>query len=91
MFYKLIDENTLKKFNNPLKTGEEHIFTNSEEVLNANGYYKVVISPKPEEIKENTYLTSKYVLIDNMIHRIWEEHEFEVEEIIETEEIGEEN
>ena len=77
MFYKIVDEQTLEKFKNPLRVEGKHIFTNSEELLNANGYYRVINDPMPEEQKENTYFTTKYVVIDNVIHKIWEEHEFE--------------
>lgn len=88
MFYRIIDEQTLEKFKNPLRVDNRHIFTNNEEILNANGYYKVIRNPQPEEAKENTYYISKYVVIDNMIHKVWEEKEFE--EIVEEEIIVEE-
>ena len=91
MFYKLIDDQTLEKFKNPLRVDNKHIFTNSEKVLNEHGYYKVVNDPMPEEQKENVYYTSKYEVIDNVIHKVWEEKEFETieEEIIESNNIPE--
>ena len=82
MFYKIIDENTLEKFVNPLKVDGKHIFTNSEEVLNSNGYYKVIMTPYPEEEEENTYFVSKYAVMDNMIYRIWEKQTIETEEVL---------
>lgn len=88
MFYKITEENTLKKFKAPLKVNDRHIFTNDEKILNENGYYKVIINPMPEEVGENKYWESKYVVIDNMIHKVWEEKEFE--EIVEEEIIFEE-
>lgn len=88
MFYKLIDENTVEKFKPPLKVDGKHIFTNDEKILNENGYYKVIINPMPEGVGENKYWESKYIVIDNMIHKVWEEKEFE--EIVEEEIIVEE-
>ena len=78
MFYKLVDENTLEKFKNPLRVEGKHIFTNSEKLLNENGYYRVVIDEQPEIIlEENQYWNNKYVIIDNKIHKIWEIKTFE--------------
>ena len=79
MFYKLIDEQSIEKFKNPLKVDGKHIFTNDEKLLNDNGYYKIVMTPQPETTKENTYYVSKYIIQDNFIYRIWEEKEIETE------------
>ena len=84
MFYKLIDENTIEKAPNPLLVNGKHIFTNSEEVFNKNGYYKVVKTEYPQDEK---YYESKYVLEDNIIKQVWVE--VEIEEIIDEESIEE--
>lgn len=87
MFYKLVDENTIEKFKNPLKVDDKHTFTNNEEILNANGYYKVVINSQPQELEENKYLISKYILQDNIIYKVWEQLEVQdgTEDLIEDE------
>lgn len=78
MFYKLVDEYTIEKFKNPLRVEGKHIFTNSEKILNENGYYRVVMDEQPETIlEENQYWNNKYVVIDNIIHKIWEIETFE--------------
>lgn len=78
MFYKLLDEYTVEKFKNPLRVEGKHIFTNSEKILNENGYYRVVIDEQPEIIlEENQYWNNKYIVIDNIIHKIWEIETFE--------------
>ena len=84
MFYKLIDENTIKKAPNPLLVDGKHIFTNSEKVFNENGYYEVIQTDYPDDEK---YYESKYVLEDNIIRQVWVE--VEIEEIIENEFIEE--
>ena len=80
MFYKLIDEHTIEKAPNPLLVDGKHVFTNSEEVFNQNGYYKVVKTEYPQDEK---YYESKYVLEDNTIRQVWVE--VVIEEIIEEE------
>ena len=88
MFYKLVDEYTVEKFKNPLRIEGKHIFTNSEKILNENGYYRVVIDEQPEIIlEENQYWNNKYEVIDNKIHKIWEIETFE-EIFIEEEELN---
>ena len=80
MFYKLIDENTIEKVSNPIIANRKHIFTNSEEVFNENGYYKIEKAEYPQDEK---YYESKYVLEDNVIRQVWVE--VEIEEFIEEE------
>ncbi len=82
MFYKLIDDNTIEKAPNPLLVDGKHIFTNSEEVFNENGYYKVEKTEYPQDEK---YYESKYILEENTIRQVWVE--VEIGEIIESEEI----
>ena len=77
MFYKLIDENTIEKAPNPLLINEEHVFTNSEKLLNDNGYYKVIYTEYPNDDKR---YESKYVLEDNIIRQVWVEVQIEIEE-----------
>ncbi len=86
MFYKLIDENTIRKAPKPLKIGGKDVFTNSEKIHNEQGYYKVVKTEYPQDEK---YYESKYLLEDNTIRQVWVEVEIEEiidEEIIESEE-----
>lgn len=90
MFYKLIDEQSIEKFKNPLKVDGKHIFTNDEKLLNDNGYYKIVMTPQPEITKENTYYVSKYIIQDNFIYRIWEEKEFDMFLFDDTQQLREE-
>ena len=68
MFYKYINENTIKIAPNPLVIDGKHIFTNSEEIYNENGYYKLVQTEYPQD--EKSYEV-KYVLKDNAIHQLW--------------------
>lgn len=71
MFYKLIDEKTVEKASNPLCIDGKHIFTNSKEVFNENGFYKLVNTEYPQDDK---YYESKYVLQDNIIVQTWVEN-----------------
>ena len=48
MFFKLIDKYTVEKAPKPLKIGGKDVFTNSEEVHNNQGFFKVVNSEYPE-------------------------------------------
>lgn len=80
MFYKFIDENTIKKAPKPLKIGGKDVFTNSEEIHNEQGYFKLLGTEYPQDEK---YYESKYILEDNVIRQVWVE--VEIEEFIEAE------
>lgn len=82
MFYKLIDENTVEKAPNPLLANGKHIFTNSENVFNENGYYRVEKTECPQDEK---YYESKYVLEDNIIRQVWVEVEISAQDETEIE------
>lgn len=68
MFYKLIDENTIKSAPNPLSINGKDVFTNSEEILNKQGYFKLKITDYPQD--GNVY-EPKYILEDNNILQYW--------------------
>ena len=68
MFYKLINENTIKSAPNPLSVNGKDVFTNSEEILNAEGYFKLRIADYPQD--GNVY-EPKYILEDNIIIQDW--------------------
>ena len=82
MFYKLINETTIEKAPNPLLVDGKHIFTNSEEVFNKNGYYKLTKTDYPEDSK---YYENKYTLMDNIITQVWVEIKIPEEEVIDSE------
>lgn len=68
MFYKLIDENTIKSAPNPLSIDGKDVFTNSEEILNIQGYFKL----KPLEYPQDGEIYEpKYRLEDNIIIQDW--------------------
>ena len=68
MFYKFIDENTIKPAPHPLTIGDKYVFTNSERTYNEQGYYRLKSAEYPQD--ENVYV-SKYVLKDNVIVQSW--------------------
>lgn len=70
MFYKYINEDTIKIAPNPLVVNDTHIFTNSEEIYNENGYYRLVQTEYPDDEK---YYEIQYVLEDNIIRQVWVE------------------
>lgn len=72
MFYKIIDENTIKKAPKPLKIGGKDVFTNSEEVYNGQGYYRLIYTKYPQDNK--TYKPT-YMLENNVIVKGWVETE----------------
>lgn len=82
MFYKFIDENTISKAPNPLKIGGKDVFTNSEQIHNEQGYYRLEKTEYPQDEK---YYESKYVLEDNIIRQVWVEVEISAQEETEIE------
>ena len=68
MFYKIIDENTIRKAPKPLNIGGKDVFTNSEEIHNEQGYFKLVNTEYPQD--EKTYQPI-YIVKDNTIVRGW--------------------
>lgn len=51
MFYKLINENTIKRAQKPLKINGKDVFTNSEQIHNEQGYYRLVQTEYPQDMK----------------------------------------
>ena len=68
MFYKFIDQNTIRKAPKPLNIGGKDVFTNSEEIHNEQGYFKLVNTEYPQD--EKTYQPI-YIVKDNTIVRGW--------------------
>ena len=68
MFYKLIDENTVKSVPNPLSVNGKDVFTNSEEILNAQGYFKLETSEYPQD---GSIYEPRYTLEGNVIVQYW--------------------
>ena len=72
MFYKFIDENTIREAPRPLNIGGKDVFTNSEEIHNEQGYYRLVNTEYPQD--EKTYQPI-YSLDNNVITQDWVEIE----------------
>ena len=72
MFYKFIDENTIKPAPHPLTIGDKYVFTNSERTYNEQGYYRLKSAEYPQD--EKLY-ESRYILKDNIIVQFWKEAE----------------
>ncbi len=81
MFYKLIDQNTIRKAPKPLNIGGKDVFTNSEEIHNEQGYYRLVNTEYPQDEKAYQPI---YSLENNVIVQGWD-----VVEITEIEELPE--
>ena len=71
MFYKFINENTIETAPKPLKIDGKDVFTNSEEIYNGQGYYRLVRTEYPQDKK--VYMPV-YELKDNVIIQDWVEH-----------------
>lgn len=80
MFFKLINETTIRKATKPLKVDGKDIFTNSEKVYNENGYYRLMQNKYPQDGK---HYEVRYTLQDNMIVQSWVEVEINVNQDIE--------
>ena len=72
MFYKLIDETTIRKAPRPLNIGGKDVFTNSEEIHNSQGYYRLVNTEYPQDEKAYQPI---YSLENNAIVQGWVEVE----------------
>ena len=72
MFYKFIDENTIRKAPRPLNIGGKDVFTNSEGIHNEQGYFKLVNTEYPQD--EKAYQPT-YSLENNVIVQGWVEVE----------------
>ena len=69
MFYKFIDENTIKLAPHPLSIDGRDVFTNDEKIYNEQGYFRLKSAEYPQD--DNIY-ECKYVLKDNVIVQSWE-------------------
>lgn len=49
MFFKLINETTIKKAPKPLKIDGKDVFTNSEKIHNEQGYFKLIQAEYPQD------------------------------------------
>jgi hypothetical protein len=73
MFYKLINENEIKKAPKPLKIDGKDVFTNSEAIHNEQGYFRLLTSDYPQDDKnyqpnyrqQGVYIIQDWKLIDN--------------------------
>ena len=72
MFYKFIDQNTIRKAPKPLNIGGKDVFTNSEEIHNSQGYYRLVNTEYPQDEKAYQPI---YSLENNVIVQGWVEVE----------------
>lgn len=72
MFYKFIDKNTIKKAPKPLNIDGKDVFTNSEEIHNKQGYYKLVSTEYSQDSKSYSPI---YSLDNNIIVQSWVEIE----------------
>ena len=71
MFYKFINENTIEMAPKPLKIDGKDVFTNSEEIYNEQGYYRLIQEEYPQD--EKLYMPV-YELKDNVIIQSWVAH-----------------
>ena len=77
MFYKLIDQNTIRKAPRPLNIGGKDVFTNSEEIHNNQGYYRLINTEYPQDEKAYQPI---YSLENNIIVQGWVEIEVNIYE-----------
>ena len=68
MFYKLIDENTVRKAPNTLEIDGRFVFTTDEKIYNRCGYYKIQELPLPADGRG---YTPKYRFEDSLILKDW--------------------
>ena len=74
MFYKFINETTIKKAPKPLKIDGKDVFTNNEKIHNDNGYYRLIQAEYPQDDK---HYELRYQLQDNVIIQSWIEVTFD--------------
>lgn len=72
MFYKFINETTIKKAPKPLKIDGRDVFTNSEKIHNEQGYLRLIQGEYPQDDKN---YFPKYKLEGNAIVQEWVEGE----------------
>lgn len=77
MFYKFIDQNTIRKAPRPLNIGGKDVFTNSEEIHNSQGYYRLINTEYPQDEKAYQPI---YSLENNAIVQGWVEVEVNIYE-----------
>lgn len=77
MFYKFIDQNTIRKAPRPLNIGGKDVFTNSEEIHNSQGYYRLINTEYPQDEKAYQPI---YSLENNVIVQGWVEVEVNIYE-----------
>ena len=68
MFYQFINETTIKKAPKPLKIDGKDVFTNSEQIHNEQGYFRLLTSDYPQD--DNFYFP-KYKQIGTLIVQEW--------------------
>ena len=68
MFYKFIDQNAIRKAPKPLYINGKDVFTNSEEIHNSQGYYRLVNTEYPQDEKAYQPI---YTVKDNTIVQGW--------------------
>ena len=71
MFYKFINETTIKKAPKPLKIDGKDVFTNSEKIHNEQEYYRLIATDYPQD--GLSYLP-KYILQGTVIVQAWIEN-----------------
>lgn len=71
MFYKFINESTIERAPKPLKIDGKDVFTNSEEIYNEQGYFKLIQTDYPQDDK---FYMPVYELKDGVIIQDWVEH-----------------
>lgn len=79
LFYKFIDNKHIEKAPIPLLVSGKNIFSNSEEVYNKNGYFRLVKEPYPED---GGVYDPFYELNDNVIYLTWKVGTVSVEDMI---------
>lgn len=75
MFFKIINETKIQKAPKPLKIDGKDVFTNSEQIHNEQGYYRLLTSDYPQDEK---YYEPKYKQIGTLIIQEWVEAEVQI-------------
>lgn len=76
MYYKFLNENAIKQAPYPLRIEGKDVFTNSEEVYNENGYFKLVKTQYPNDKKVYVPI---YRQENNAIVQEWKESDVVLE------------
>ena len=72
IYYEYIDRYTIQLAPRPLRIGDEDVFTNDEKIYNQQGCYRKECDEYPKDEKE---YSAWYELVENVIHKRWEEIE----------------